>query len=156
PRHKTGRFPPSRGTTLRRASPSDRGKGMATASVNTFLRRLTRGMAAETLRDQSDRQLVERLLAGRDEAGFEAGGRRRRPMGYRVCWRVAQPRQDAEDAFQATFLVAALRLRTVRRHASLSSWLHGIALRVALKARGQAATRRRCERKAAAEKVPPE
>jgi RNA polymerase sigma factor (sigma-70 family) len=129
---------------------------MATASMSTFLRRLTRGMAAETLQDQSDRQLVERLLAGRDEAVFEAIVRRHGPMVYRVCWRVLQQEQDTEDAFQATFLILAQQLRTVRRPASLASWLHGIARRVALKARAQGATRHRHEQEAATANFPPE
>src|SRR6516225_4764155 len=122
--------------------------GMATANVSDFLRRLTRGMVAETLADQSDRQLVEQFLAGRGEAVFEAILRRHGAMVYRVCWRVLQHHQDAEDAFQATFLVLAHRLRTVRKHASLASWLHGIAHRVALKSRAAAATRRRHEEQA--------
>src|SRR5262249_48748924 len=129
---------------------------MATASMSTFLRRLTRGMTAETLRDQSDRQLVERLLAGRDEAVFEAIVRRHGPMVYRVCWRVLQQEQDAEDAFQATFLILAQQVRTVRRPASLASWLHGIARRGALKARAQSATRRHQERKWPTANLPPE
>src|SRR5215470_2538841 len=129
---------------------------MATANVSAFLGRLTRGMVAATLADQSDRQLVEQFLAGRDEAVFETIVRRHGAMVYRVCWRVLQQEQDAEDAFQATFLILAQRLRTVRRHASLASWLHGTAHRVALKARAQAATRRRHEQKAGAEKFPPE
>ena len=56
---------------------------MATANLNVFLRRVTRGMAAQTLGDQSDRQLVGRLLAGRDEAAFEAIVRRHGPMVVR-------------------------------------------------------------------------
>src|SRR2546423_9631330 len=116
---------------------------MATASMSTFLRRHTRGMVEETLRDESDRQLVERLLAGRDEAAFEAIVRRHGPMVYRVCWRVLQQEQDAEDAFQATFLILAQQLRTLRRRTSLASWLHGIGHRVALKARAQGANRHR-------------
>src|SRR5262245_12603877 len=120
---------------------------MAPASMSTFLRRLARGMAAETLRDQSDRQLVERLLAGPDEAVFEAIVRRHGPMVYRVCWRVLQQEQDAEDAFQATFLILAQQVRTVRRPASLASWLHGIARRVALKARAQGRNRPQCARR---------
>jgi len=56
---------------------------MARANTSNFLRRLTRGMAAETLRDESDRQLVGRLLAGRDEAAFEAIVRRHGPMVVR-------------------------------------------------------------------------
>jgi RNA polymerase sigma factor (sigma-70 family) len=122
---------------------------MATASLNEFLRRLTRGMAAETLLDQSDRQLVARALAGPDEAAFQAILRRHGAMVYRVCWRVAQNDHDAEDAFQATFLVLAQKLRTLRRHASLASWLHGVAHRVALKAKAQSAARRRQELQAA-------
>jgi RNA polymerase sigma factor (sigma-70 family) len=105
-------------------------------------------MAAEALKDLSDRQLVERFLAGRDEAVFEAVLRRHGPMVYRVCWRVLRQDQDAEDAFQATFLLLAQKLRTVRKHASLASWLHGVARRVALKARAQAVTRHRHEQQA--------
>ena len=109
---------------------------MATANLSVFLRRLTRGMAAETLTDQSDRQLVEQFLARREEAAFEALLRRHGPMVYRVCWRVLQRVQDAEDAFQATFLVLAQKLSTVRKYDSLASWLHGVAHRTALVATG--------------------
>src|SRR6516225_122312 len=112
---------PSRNYCMESGAPW-RKAGMATANVSDFLRRLTRGMVAETLADQSDRQLVEQFLAGRGEAVFEAILRRHGAMVYRVCWRVLQHHQDAEDAFQATFLVLAQRLRTVRKHASLVSW----------------------------------
>ena len=122
---------------------------MVTTNLIDFFRRLTGGMAAETLDDHSDRQLVERTLAGRDEAGFRAIVHRHGPMVYRVCWRVLLHAQDAEDAFQATFLVLAQRLRTVRKRASLASWLHGVARRVALKAKVQSAGRRRHEHEAA-------
>src|SRR6516164_139566 len=130
---------------------------MATANVSDFLRRLTRGMVAETLAVQSDRQLVEQFLAGRGEAVFEAILRRHGAMVYRVCWRVLQHHQDAEDAFQATFLVLAQRLRTVRKHASLASWLHGVAHRLALRAKAGAATRRRHEAQASVcQPMPPD
>ena len=112
-------------------------------------------MVAETLADQSDRQLVEQFLAGRGEAVFEAVVRRHGAMVYRVCWRVLQHHQDAEDAFQATFLVLAQRLRTVRKRASLASWLHGVAHRVALKARAEAGTRRRHEAQASVRQTMP-
>jgi RNA polymerase sigma-70 factor (ECF subfamily) len=122
---------------------------MATANLQKFLRRLTRGMLAESSAGQSDRQLVERLLAERDAAAFEAIVGRHGSMVYRVCFRILQQSQDAEDAFQATFLVLAQKLRGVRKRASLASWLHGVAHLVALKARAQAVVRRRHERQAA-------
>jgi RNA polymerase sigma factor (sigma-70 family) len=130
---------------------------MATTTLSSFLRGLTRGMAAETMRGQSDRELVERFLARQDEAVFEALVRRHGPMVYRVCWRVLQHSQDCEDAFQATFLLLAQKLRTVRNRDSLASWLHGVAHRVSLKARAQAAARRQHQRRiAVSEVVPPD
>jgi RNA polymerase sigma factor (sigma-70 family) len=118
--------------------------------MTAFLNSLMRGMAGESLADHSDRQLVERLRAGRDEAAFESVVRRHGPMVYRVCRRILQHAEDAEDAFQATFLLLAGRLGTVREQNSLASWLHGVARRVALKAQSQAAARRRREHQAAA------
>src|SRR5262245_10284367 len=105
---------------------------MSAANVDTFLRCLTRGMAAETLTHESDRQLVECVLNERDQAAFEVLVRRHGPMVYRVCWRILHHAEDAEDAFQATFLLLASKLGTVRKHHSLASWLHGVARRVAL------------------------
>jgi RNA polymerase sigma factor (sigma-70 family) len=118
---------------------------MATAHLNTFLRRLTRGMVAATLGNESDQELVEQFLLRRDEAVFEALVRRHGPMVYRVCWRVLQQEQDAEDAFQATFLLLAQNLPTVRKRHSLGCWLHGVARRVALMAKAQASRRRHHE-----------
>src|SRR5262250_450355 len=105
---------------------------MATSPMNCFMRRLTRGMAALSFADNSDRALLERLLAGPDEPAFEALVRRHGPMVYRVCWRVLQHAEDCEDAFQATFLLLARKLGAVRKLESLAGWLHGVANRVAL------------------------
>jgi RNA polymerase sigma-70 factor (ECF subfamily) len=118
---------------------------MTIANLSAFLRRLTRGKAAETRDGPADGQLVEDFLARREPAAFEAILRRHGPMVYRVCWRVLQQEQDVEDAFQATFLVLAQKLHGLRRHESLASWLHGVAHRVALKARARDATRRQRE-----------
>ncbi len=119
---------------------------MARPVLGEFLRRLTRGMAAETLGECSDRELVHRALEDRDEASLQAIINRHGAMVYRVCWRVLQHSQDAEDAFQATFLILAQKLRTVRKQTSLASWLHGVARRVARKAQAQAGARRRREK----------
>jgi RNA polymerase sigma factor (sigma-70 family) len=130
---------------------------MAASELTAFLHRLARGMAAQTLGELSDSELVERALAGPAEAAFHAIVRRHGPMVYRVCWRVLRHPQDTEDAFQATFLVLARSLRTLRRQASLASWLHGVAHRVALKARAQAAARlRREHRVRRPQTLPPE
>jgi RNA polymerase sigma factor (sigma-70 family) len=129
---------------------------MATAHLSDFLRRLSRGMVAPVLVDQSDGRLVEQFLARRDEAVFAAVVRRHGPMVYRVCWRVLQQEQDTEDAFQATFVVLAQKLHTVRKQNSLASWLHGVAHRVALQAKARGASRRRHEQRASAPPPPDE
>jgi RNA polymerase sigma factor (sigma-70 family) len=130
---------------------------MATSPMNGFIRRLTRGMAAQRLVEQSDRELLERLRSGPDEAAFEALVHRHGPMVYRVCWRVLRHAEDCEDSFQATFLLLAQKLRTVKKQDSLASWLHGVAHRVALNAKAKIARQRRHEsRVAAAPKDPPD
>src|SRR5262249_1528519 len=125
------------------------GATMGRASTNDFLRRLTRSMGAQALVGQSDRQLVEDLLAGHQEAAFQVLLRRHGPMVYRVCWLVLQHNQDVEAACQATFLLLARKLPTVRKLDSIASWLHGVAYRVALKAESNAAKARRHEQRAA-------
>ena len=66
-------------------------------------------------------------------------------MVLRVCRAVLGDRHEVEDAFQATFLVLAVRARSIRRRGSVASWLHGVALHVAAAERSRAARRRRHE-----------
>jgi RNA polymerase sigma factor (sigma-70 family) len=128
-----------------------------TADLSAFLRRLTLTAAAGASAEQPDRLLLEQMLDGRGETAFEAVLRRHGPMVYRVCRRVLRNEQDVEDAFQATFLVLARHCRAVRKRDSLASWLHGVAHRVALRARASAATRHRHENRAGApDAAPPE
>src|SRR5438128_5293618 len=150
---KVDKFPSRPTTTVRSTTVVGR-TDMAPAQIRPFLRRLTRAMAAETLGELTDQQVLERLLTARDDAAFEALVRRHGPMVYRVCWRVLQQAEDTEDAFQATFLVLARKLPTVRKRHSLASWLHGVAHRVALDAKANAARRRRHEARAAAHSRP--
>ena len=118
-------------------------------NLSSSLRRLTHEMATESLCDLTDQQLVERALTGCEEAVFQAIVRRHGAMIHAVCWRMLRHAHDTEDAFQATFLVLARNLRAVRKRTSLASWLHGVARRIALKARARAEVRRRHERRAA-------
>jgi RNA polymerase sigma factor (sigma-70 family) len=100
-------------------------------------------------RDLADRHLLERFVRARDEAAFAALVQRHGPMVLGVCRRLLHDAHEAEDAFQATFLVLAHKARFIGRPESLGPWLHGVAYRTAAQAR-QAARRRAREREAAA------
>src|SRR5579884_3903586 len=89
-----------------------------------YLRTLTARQATGLL---SDQQLLERFLHERSEASFAALVARHGPMVLSVCRRILQHAQDAEDAFQATFLVLARKAGSIRKQTSLGSWLHGVA-----------------------------
>ena len=114
-----------------------------------IIRHLRRAALRQAGAGPDDAQLMERFLADRDESAFEALVRRHGSMVFGVCRRVLGRRHDAEDAFQATFLVLACKAAGVRNRAALASWLYGVAYRTAGKARAQAARRRIKERKAA-------
>jgi RNA polymerase sigma factor (sigma-70 family) len=87
------------------------------------------------LADASDAVLLERFVQGRDEAAFAALVARHGAMVLRSCRRVLGDVQEAEDAFQATFLILARKAPTLRRPNALPGWLHGVARRIALNAR---------------------
>jgi RNA polymerase sigma factor (sigma-70 family) len=86
-----------------------------------------------------DADLLTRVIAGRDEAAFAALVRRHGPMVLTVCRRVTGHEQDAEDAFQAAFLVLARKATAVRPRGQVGNWLFGVACRVARKVRARAA-----------------
>jgi RNA polymerase sigma factor (sigma-70 family) len=117
--------------------------GMAT-NVSKALRHLHH-LLAPPGGDRTDGELLARFVATRDEASFAALVRRHGPMVLSVCRRMLHHVQDAEDCFQATFLVLARRAATVRRE-SVGSWLYSVAYRTSLEARAVNARRRARER----------
>src|SRR4051794_8620555 len=101
--------------------------------------RLYRGGSAAGLDDD---QLLARFVRDGDEGAFESLVQRHGPMVLGLCRRVLRDPRDIEDAFQATFLVLARRAGTIRNRAVLSSWLHGVAHRVATRCRSEVLRRR--------------
>ncbi len=102
----------------------------------------------------TDGQLLEWFVAGRGageaaEAGFTALVDRHGPMVLRVCRQTLGDTHDAQDAFQATFLILVRKAGSVRKRDSVASWLHGIARRVALRAKSDRSRRRDYERRSA-------
>src|SRR5579883_301079 len=107
---------------------------MARAS-DSLLRYLHRFAATRMGPEPSDRQLLQHYAVSRDEAVFEVLVRRHAALVWGVCRRLLAQEQDAEDAFQATFLVLLRKAGAVRFQESVAGWLHAVACRVARKAR---------------------
>jgi len=101
---------------------------------------------AGTAIGRDDGELLDWFLATRSEAAFAAVVARHGAMVLRVCRGAARDEQDAQDAFQATFLVLARRAGSIRRRESLASWLYGVARKIAVRARADAIRRRWKER----------
>ncbi|HEX3448085.1 MAG TPA: sigma-70 family RNA polymerase sigma factor, partial [Isosphaeraceae bacterium] len=90
----------------------------------------------------SDGQLLDRFVERREEAVFEVIVRRHGPMVWGVCRRVLRDHHDAEDAFQATFIVLARKAASVTPREKLGNWLYGVAYQTAMKAKAMRAKRR--------------
>jgi len=101
---------------------------------------------AGTVVGLSDGQLLDLFATRRDETAFTALVERHGPMVRRVCGEVLGNHHDAEDAFQATFLVLARQVGSIRRRDSVASWLYGVALRVSACARSASSRQRLHER----------
>jgi len=98
--------------------------------VLDHLRQLAGARAADQL---SDSQLLDRFIRHREEGAFTTLIQRHGPMVFGVCQRAVQHAHDAEDVFQATFLVLARKAASVAKRDSLGSWLHGVARRLSSK-----------------------
>src|SRR5262245_13860587 len=126
---------------------------MATSKDRVVLSHLHTLFNLGAIRELSDGQLLERFATQPGEAAelaFAVLVERHGPMVLRVCRSLLPGLHDAQDAFQATFLVLVKKARALWVHDSLGPWLHQVACRTALCARRAAARRRRHERSAAA------
>jgi len=115
------------------------------AQLNLLLRHIQEMAALRGGVQGTDDQLLQDFAARRDEAAFSALVARHGSMVLRVCQRVLHNEHDAEDAFQATFLILAQFSGSIRKQEALANWLHGVAYRTAMKAKRTAARRRNHE-----------
>jgi RNA polymerase sigma factor (sigma-70 family) len=109
-----------------------------------------RKLAADSTRQMSDAQLLQRFSRHREEAAFAALVHRHGGLVFSVCRRVLRQEQDAEDAFQATFLALARHAGALRVGEAVGAWLYRVAYRIAAKAGGHMARRRSTEKHAPA------
>jgi DNA-directed RNA polymerase specialized sigma24 family protein len=112
--------------------------------MTTLTQHIRRWADVHLLRDLTDSQLVERFLGKQEEDAFAELVRRHGPMVLSVCRRVLRHEHDAEDAFQATFLVLARKAASIRQQGSIGGWLFQVAQRLALRARALGERRRAC------------
>src|SRR5262249_45034738 len=106
-------------------------RAMARRHLDTVLEHIRKLANLQDARDRSDSQLLHEFSTTQDQAAFATLVQRHGPMVLSVCGHVLRHAQDAEDAFQATFLVLARKAATVRKREALASWLHGVAYRMA-------------------------
>ena len=121
---------------------------MAARRTSGILEHVRRAALAPDGAGPTDGKLLERYVARRDEAAFEGLVRRHGPMVLGVCRRVLGNVADAEDAFQATFLVLVRKAASIAPRERVGNWLYGVAYHTALKARAVVVKRRRKERQA--------
>src|SRR5690348_6347229 len=123
--------------------------------LSGLIRRLKAELAGDGLA-VTDGALLERFLGRHDGDAFAELVRRHGPMVLGVCRRLLRDPHDAEDAFQATFLVAVRKAASVRPRELFGNWLYGVAYRTALGARAGIARRRAREKQAADVPHPPQ
>jgi RNA polymerase sigma factor (sigma-70 family) len=112
---------------------------MAEHPLGEAVRQILRSLTPKS--GDTDAHLLMRFAQVGDEAAFEVLLERHGPMVWRTCRRIARQTADAEDAFQATFMVLCRKARSIGKRESLGSWLHRVAYRIALKANSRSAFR---------------
>jgi len=127
---------------------------MPDSALRRVLQRARILAGVQTGRALDDAELLRRFIEDNDEAAFTVLVERHGPMVLGVCRRALGHAHDAEDVCQATFLVLARKAGSIRKSASLGSWLHGIATRACANHRRKQARRQNRERRAAAKSGP--
>jgi RNA polymerase sigma factor (sigma-70 family) len=125
---------------------------MANGRYGGVIRQVDTLFHSGTVAGLADGPLIERFMSREgeaSEAAFAVLVERHGPMVLRVCRTILRDPEEAQDAFQAVFLVLVLRAGSIRKSDSLACWLHGVAARVAARARSGAARRREREQRAA-------
>src|SRR5262245_25447669 len=106
--------------------------------IALFLRHLRTLVAGRTAEGLTDQHLLAQFVSQHDEAAFAALLERHGAMVLGVCRRILHDEHLAEDTFQATFLVLARKAGAIRKQHSVGSWLHGVTLRLARRAKTKA------------------
>jgi len=115
---------------------------MSTLQMTSALRYFCRAALGQDGTSLTDGQLLEGFVRRREEDAFTALVQRHGPMVFGVCQRLLHNTCDAEDAFQATFLVLVHKAASLHSQETIGNWLYGVAYRVALKARAASVKRR--------------
>jgi RNA polymerase sigma factor (sigma-70 family) len=123
---------------------------MSRATVTAAVRHVRALAAGGGANDPTDGDLLRAFGVGGDGDAFAVLVKRHGPLVLGVCRRVLHRQHDAEDAFQATFVLLAQRAVALKGSVSLAGWLHGVAYRMAKNAQRAAARRRRHEGEAEA------
>ena len=123
---------------------------MATGPMSELVQRLRLAGVPPGGAELTDGQLLERYVGRHDEVALATLVRRHGPMVWGVCRRVLRNDHDAEDVFQATFLVLVRKAASIAQRELLANWLYGVAYQTALKARATAARRGTRERQVTA------
>jgi DNA-directed RNA polymerase specialized sigma24 family protein len=113
---------------------------MPTSPISEVVQHLRRTLLQEGT-NQTDGQLLESFVIRREQPGLELLVRRHGPMVWGLCRRILRNHHDAEDAFQATFLVLVRRAASISPRDMVGNWLYGVAQQTALKARAMTAKR---------------
>jgi RNA polymerase sigma factor (sigma-70 family) len=130
-----------------RECPDPRNSAMHSGPTDIILHHVRRLAFVRTGAGLADGELLRSFVTERDEIAFEELVRRHGPMVLGVCRRVLRNAHDAEDAFQATFLVLVRKAASLPSRPTLGDWLYGVAYHTALKAKATAARRRAKEAK---------